>query len=167
MPKCINWSSYCFVWSLTIFSPFLPSEIGWHPNASAISYNGWYYGLVYSYFPWLYLVLWARSFWDAQREKEHLVTIDKFPWMTPECWRNQSDHRTFNNCVISACCGLSCFSHRVNGKNHRIPSLCIVLWAIHNFRSISQVSAHRGRDWILRTTFILWTSDCNYWMSHT
>ena len=40
VPKSINWSSYsyCFVWSLTKFSPFLLSEVGWHPNSSAIDY---------------------------------------------------------------------------------------------------------------------------------
>ena len=34
----LNWSSYCFVRSLTKFSPFLLSEVGWHPNSSAIDY---------------------------------------------------------------------------------------------------------------------------------
>ena len=59
-----------------------------------------------------------------------------------------------HNCVISACCGLSCFSHRVNGKNDRILSFCIVLRAIPNFHSVAQVSARRGRDWRLRTTLL-------------
>ena len=89
-----------------------------------------------------------------QGEKEHLVTIDKFSWTTPECWRHQSDRRTFNNCVVSACCGLSCFSRRINGKNNKILSFCIVLRAISNFHSIAQVSACRERDWRLRTTLL-------------
>jgi len=90
----------------------------------------------------------------VQGEKEHLVTIDEFSWTMPECWQHQSDHRTFNNCVVPACCLLSFFSHRVNDKNDRILSFCIVLRAIPNFRSVAQVSAHRGRDWRLRTTLL-------------
>ena len=106
---------------------------------------------MYSYFPWLYLV---GVFRHVQGEKEHLVTIDKFLWMTPECCQHQSDRRTFNNCVVSACCGLSCFSHRVNGKNGRILSFCIVLQAIPNFHSVPQLLACRGKDWRLRTTLL-------------
>ena len=89
-----------------------------------------------------------------QGEKEYLVTIDKFLWMMLECWQHQSDRRTFYNCVISACCGLSCFSQRVNGKNDRILSFCIVLRAIPNFCSVAQVLARRGKDWRLRTTLL-------------
>ena len=33
----------------------------------------------------------------AEREKERLVTLDRFPWTTLECWRHQSDWRMFNN----------------------------------------------------------------------
>ena len=36
----INWSSYCFVWSLFFqFSLFLLSEVGWHPNSSAVNHQ--------------------------------------------------------------------------------------------------------------------------------
>jgi len=61
-------------------------------------------------------ILWARSFRHAQGEKEHLVTIGKFLWMTPECWWHQSDHRTFNKCVISACWGLSSHTESMMAK---------------------------------------------------
>ena len=109
---------------------------------------------MYSYFPWIYLVLWARNFSAcAGRERTSGHYRQVFVENT-RCWRHQSDHRTFNNCVVSACCGLSCFSHRVNCKNDRILSFCIVLWAIPNLCSVAQVSACRGRDWRLRTTLL-------------
>ena len=37
-------------------------------------------------------------------------------WTMTKWWQHQSDHSTFSNCVISARCGLSIFSHGVNGK---------------------------------------------------
>ena len=52
----------------------------------------------------------------------------------------------------SACCRL--FLTQINGNNDKILSFCIVLRAIPNFRSVAQVSAHRGRDWRLRTTLL-------------
>ena len=41
VPKLVHWSSYCFVWSLTgqFFLPFLLSEVGWHPNSSAVNHG--------------------------------------------------------------------------------------------------------------------------------
>ena len=35
----------------------------------------------------------------AEREKERLVTLDRFLWMSPECWWHQSDWRAFNNYI--------------------------------------------------------------------
>ena len=31
----------------------------------------------------------------AEREKERLVTLDRFLWMSPECWQHQSDWRVY------------------------------------------------------------------------
>ena len=36
--------------------------------------------------------------------KERLVTLDRFSWTSPECWRYQSDWRAFNNYIYLPYC---------------------------------------------------------------
>jgi len=96
-------------------------------------------------------------FLHVQGQKEHLAIIDKF------CRRRQNVGDTnqivaFNNRVVSACCGLSCYSHRVSGKNDRILSFCIVSQAIPNLVLVLVLTC-RVRVWRLYYK-------CSCWMSH-
>jgi len=43
-------------------------------------------------------------------------------WTMTKWWQRQSAHRTFSNCAISACCGLSIFSHRAESMAKTIES---------------------------------------------
>ena len=53
--------------------------------------------------------------------KERLVTLDRFLWTSPECWRYQSDWRAFNNYIYLPYCSHD--PHRLKREQEQICEL--------------------------------------------
>ena len=54
-------------------------------------------------------------------EKERLVTLDRFSWTSPECWRYQSHWRAFNNYIYLPYCSHD--PHRLKREQEQICEL--------------------------------------------